>query len=278
MVGESGGAPAHGAQHLDLGFLVLLLMFRGLRQTLSQNRQYLLGENRFRHAGRGLLCRTLGVHGGQVGGDGAGEGLRGGEQPLLQQGRDEVDRVPAGPSHTEATAVRVLDQRSVRSTFGFVVVHFGVTEHPLGETGAAVPTLGQVPLEAANHGAIQLFVGGFDPAGETLVVQQLQEGGERLRVAVVRGGGEEEPMFAVGGELPDRLGTQGIDRVLSATGRGHVVCFVHHQQVDGARVAGVGGQDLAQHTSGAFAFEPVDADDQARVVGPGVGVQAAFAT
>jgi hypothetical protein len=71
-------------------------------------------------------------------------------------------------------------------------------------------------------------------AGEALVVQQFQQGGEALLVAVVGRGAEEQLMLKMGGQGADRLGAQRFHRVftrLAAAGRGDVVRLVHHQQV-----------------------------------------------
>ena len=76
-----------------------------------------------------------------------------------------------------------------------------------------------------------------DAPGEALVVEQLQQRGERLLVAVVRGRGQEQPVLEVRREPPDRLGLLRVDGVdLLRRGRGDVVRLVEDQQVE-ARAA-----------------------------------------
>ena len=67
-------------------------------------------------------------------------------------------------------------------------------------------------------------------------VQQLQQRGERVVVAVVRRRGEEQPVLAVRRERADRRGSQGVAGVAAArTGRGAVVDLVDDQDVVAAR-------------------------------------------
>ena len=48
--------------------------------------------------------------------------------------------------------------------------------------------------------------------------------------------------------------------------------FVHHQDVEAARVSGLFGQHFAEQAQGCIAFDKVDGGDQAREVRPRVGV------
>ena len=55
----------------------------------------------------------------------------------------------------------------------------------------------QIALEAADHHLTQLLLVRQDVAGEALVVEQLQQRGERFGVAVVRRRGQKQPMLEV---------------------------------------------------------------------------------
>jgi hypothetical protein len=73
-------------------------------------------------------------------------------------------------------------------------------------------------------------------AREAVVVEQFEERGEGLQVAVVRGRGEEEAVLAVRGQQLHSPGALRVDRVLSRSGRRARVYLVHDQQVEGAGI------------------------------------------
>ena len=74
-------------------------------------------------------------------------------------------------------------------------------------------------------------LGRQDVAREALVVEQLEERGERLRVAVVRRRREEELVLEVRREQTDEARAQALDGVLADGGR-DVVGLVDDQQVE----------------------------------------------
>ena len=90
------------------------------------------------------------------------------------------------------------------------------------ELVGAVPVL-DFALEAADHDGAQLGGVRSDAAREALVVEQFQECGEALLIAVVRGGGEEELVFEVLADFAEGLGALRVEgEVAGAAGRGVV--------------------------------------------------------
>ena len=147
----------------------------------------------------------------------------------------------------------------------------------LQEAGGAVIAL-HLALEAAHHRVRDRRTLRFHP-GRNAGRQDLQQRGEGLLVAVVRGRGQEQPVGEVRGQLAHQLGLLGVDRVhLLGRGRGHVVGLVQDEQVERARIAGtVGRQDLVQQALGLGAAQPRQADDGVPVGVEGVGGAAVLA-
>ena len=79
------------------------------------------------------------------------------------------------------------------------------------------------------------FRSGSHAASEPLVVEQLEQGGEALAIAVVRRGGEEQLVLEVRGERPDRLGALAVGGVLARARGGDVVRLVDDQQIEAPR-------------------------------------------
>ncbi|CAM5711380.1 hypothetical protein SALBM135S_01172 [Streptomyces alboniger] len=148
---------------------------------------------------------------------------------------------------------------------------------PLGEAPLAVPGLRQLRLQAAHHHPAQLLLRRFHPAGEAVVVEQFQEGGEGLQEAVVRGRGEEEPVLAVGSQRADRPRALRIDGVLTDAGGCAGVHLIDDEQIEGARIFGHLGKNLAQHPHRPLPLQPVHRDDQPWIVPPRIGVETARA-
>jgi hypothetical protein len=99
---------------------------------------------------------------------------------------------------------------------------------------------------------------------------------EKLSVAVVGRGRQEELVLEVRGQEPEGLGAERVGGVFAPTGRGAVVGLVHDQQVELAWIERVvrSGQDLPEHPKGPLPLEEVDGGDQAGEVVPRVDVDA----
>ena len=203
----------------------------------------------------------------QVDGDGVGERGRAGEQPLLQQQRHQVGGLaaPLRLSRLRRSVGELLEQR-VDLALGLRVVDRHRRCVGVREARCAVG-VDDVPLEPAYDGVLDRGLVRVDAAGEPLVVDDLQQRGERRLVAVVRGGRQEEPVREVRGEPADQLGLLRVDRVhLLGRGRGDVVRLVEDEQVEGARVGrAVGGQHLVEQPLGLRPAQPGQADDAQRV-------------
>ena len=72
----------------------------------------------------------------------------------------------------------------------------------------------EIALQPAHHHPGELLLGREDVAREALVVEQLEQRGERLGVAVVRRGGEEQLVLEVRREQADEPRAQALDGVL----------------------------------------------------------------
>ena len=172
----------------------------------------------------------------------------------------------------------ILLQGGVGLALGVRIRHLQRLQAAGGEDGPAIP-IEQFGLHAAHHDRLLMPFVGRHAARKALVVDQFEQGGEALLVAVVRRGGEKQAVLAMGRQAADGLRAQRVDGIAPAAGGGDVVRLIHDQQVKGARPGGCARrrQDFAQQAQGAVAFEKVDGGDQAREVAPGVGVQPAGA-
>ena len=149
----------------------------------------------------------------------------------------------------------------------------------LGKSPAAIPAQLEFGLHAPNHDGIELVAVRCHGAGKTLAVEQLQQGGEALAVAVVRGGGKEQLVLEMRAERANGQGALGVGGVLAAARRRDVVRLIDDHQIVGPRVGRLVAcrQRLAESAQGAFALEEVDRGDQPREMRPGIDVDAALA-
>ena len=153
----------------------------------------------------------------------------------------------------------------------------------MGKRSWPKSSLGSSDFESSDHDGIPLphellGIGGH-ATGEPLVVEQFEQGGEALGVAVVRGGREEEFVLEVGGQQADGLGAERVGGVLAPTCGGTVVGLVHDQHVVAAGVDrfALGGQCLTKEPQGPLSLEEVDRGDQPGEVAPRVDVDAPLA-
>ena len=166
--------------------------------------------------------------------EGAGEGFDGGEQALLQPDDEQPGRglgpprgrrVPLLPGG--AVLIEQLRQKDLGGV-GRQVVDL----HPFDIAPRESPLdFPDVLLEAAHHHLLELALSAdLHPAREPVRVEQFQQGGEAVRVAVVGRGGEEQPVFEAAAQVPDGTGELGLDPVAATAGRGSVVGFVEDQE------------------------------------------------
>ena len=106
----------------------------------------------------------------------------------------------------------------------------------LGEARRAIPAFGQFRFEAAHHHGVQLFGIRFDSPGETLVIEQLQQGGKAFAIAVMRRGREKELVLEMRREAAYGQGALRVGGVLAAARRRDVMHLIDDQEVEAARV------------------------------------------
>lgn len=107
-----------------------------------------------------------------------------------------------------------------------------------GVQGIAV-RIDQIALQATDHHLTQALFVWEDVARETLVVEQFQQRGERLGVAVVWSRRQEQAMLEVRADGTDEARALTLQRVVRACGGRDVVGFVHDQQIEFARMTDV---------------------------------------
>ncbi len=159
------------------------------------------------------------------------------------------------------------------------ILHFERFKHAPGEARRAIPARRQLRLEAAYHHGLQLLAVNPDAAREALAVQQFQQGGKALGIAVMGRGREEKLVLEVRRDPAQSTRAVRVGRVLSPAGGRDIMRLVYDEQVEATRVGWLAArrQHLAEEAQRAFALEEVNRGDQAREVRPGVDVQAALA-
>jgi hypothetical protein len=199
-----------------------------------------------------------------VGAEGAVEGGDRGEEALLEVGEDEALALVGGGDGELVVAQHTGEGElggfaggrqgpgGGEGEGGALVageLRAGGVEGGLGGPGALVVAEGEgddltpreeaagdpadVALEAADHHGAER-VGALGDGGgavEALGIEELQEGGEGVAVAVVRGGGEEEAVLEARTEvLAGDPGDLGVDRVGGARGGGDGVGLVEDEE------------------------------------------------
>ncbi len=145
---------------------------------------------------------------------GGGEGGGRGEEALFEELQHELGGKLLGVvGGAPVPEIRVLAQGRVRPTLGLGVLDLEGLELALRKAGSAVPPRGQLAFEPADHNPAELLLVRGDAAGEALGVEELEERGEALGVAVVGRGRKEELVLEVGRYGPYRLGAGGVGGV-----------------------------------------------------------------
>ncbi len=257
-------------------------------RILAEGEAALLG----RRAGPALLLEAAGV-----GVDGPREGLGAREQALLQvhehqppaaarRGAElrvaqqllrqlELERgrraelavlgrrVPAG--------VRVVRGR-LDPPAAVPVPERELHEQAVGEA-ALVDDLTQVPLEPADHHRVEILPAlDRGAAGEAGGIEDLEQGAEAVRVAVVRGGAQKEPVIEARGQVPDGPGGVRVGGILARRSGGRDVGLVEDEQA----LAGAVAEAVDQGVAVFGAAQERVRDDEAVVRRPGVGPEAAL--
>ena len=180
-------------------------------------------------------------------------------------------RVPEPALAEAAVVVQELREREFGGVLGEAVHHHRLDDAP----GEAALGFADVLLEAADHDRAErrllLRSAHLDAAGEAVGVEQFQQGGEAPGVAVVGGGGEEQPVLEGVPDLAHRPGQLRFDAVAAAAGGSGVVGLVEDEQAAGEAVA-----EPCPHGLGVgVVHQQVVGDQEAAVGGPGVHAVAA---
>ena len=69
--------------------------------------------------------------------------------------------------------------------------------------GKAALDLADVVFQAANHHFVKHLLIDRNASAKTLRIEDFQQGGETIGMAVVRGRGKKEPMLKPGSDLPN---------------------------------------------------------------------------
>jgi len=227
-----------------------------------------LGEERERGEGdlfvaAGLSFRLL--ERGAVDLEGAGEGLDGGEEPLLEVRRDELRRGLGGLSRSgealgsqRGVAVEKLCEAQLGGV-GREAVDIHLDDLAPREVAR---DLAEVALEAPDHDGVEkLRPLHRDAAAEAERVEQLEERGEAVRVAVVGRGREEEAVLEAGREVADGLRESRVDGVLRPRGGRGVVRLVEDEKRAGLEVA----QPVAERAGVGLVAQERVREDEPRV-------------
>ena len=108
------------------------------------------------------------------------------------------------------------------------------------------------------------------PSGEAVRVEQLEQGGEAVGMAVVGRGGEEQAVFEAPSQIANRTGELRLDAVTPAARRGGVMGFVQDQQAARLHLA----EPLAHGVRPGRVDEQVVRHEKAAVGAPRVDAEA----
>ena len=134
-------------------------------------------------------------------GEGSGEGFDGGEEALLESRDQEAGctlRAPAFRRQALFPEGTVLVEQGSDAQFRCVwrqTRDVYLNDMTFRE---AADDLSQVVFEAAHHHVIQIAFDHLDAPAKALRIEQFEQRGETVRVAVVRGGGKEQTVLEPG--------------------------------------------------------------------------------
>ncbi len=129
---------------------------------------------------------------------------------------------------SQLTVLVEQDRETQLGGVGRQAAQVDLADDPLGEPSRDGP---QVFLEATNHHGVEDFLSpDRDAPAKALGVEDLEQGGEAVRVPVVGSGREEEPVLEPPGQVAHGPGDLRVDGILRAARRGGVVGLVEDQQ------------------------------------------------
>ena len=206
--------------------------------------------------------------------EGDGERLDGRQQLLLQA---HYEQGGGGPSARRTVLQAFLSQAAVlvekagENELRRVLRQALDGDAPHVSLGKAALDLAEVLLDAPHHHLVQRVLSpDRHPPGEAVRVQQLEQGGEAVGVAVVGRGGQEQAVLEAASEIADRAGEPGLDPVTPAARRRGVMGFVQDQEAARQQVA----QPFAQGVRVGRIDEQVVRHEKAAVGTPRVDAEA----
>ena len=231
---------------------------------------------RSRCLGGGLLCFPLPLHGPAVDAQRAGEGLDGGEQPLLQPDDQETGggllafRGVLEPLLAEGAVL--VEQRGQREFRGVLrqAVDVDLDNVRLGKPPWMIA---EVLLEPPDHDLVAVLRGDGHAAAEPLRIEDLEQRREAVGVAVVRRGRQEQPVLEPRGQVAHGPGDLRVDGVPLAARRGGVMGLVEDQQ----RAAAEGPQPVAERPGVGLVDQQAMRDQEAGMRAPRIDAEAALA-
>ena len=206
----------------------------------------------------------------------ARERLDGRQQPLLQPDDEQAGRSPrlAGRARMPLLTGRaVLVEQTRQLELGRIFRKAGDL-HPL-DVPLRKPALdlAEILLQSADHHVLEDALAAHrDAAREAVRIEQFQQRGETVRVAVVRRRGQEQPVLETLRQIADCAGELRLDAVAPAGGRRGMVRLVENQQTAGRHRP----QPLAHRVGVGRVDQQVVGDEEAAVGAPGVDAEAAL--
>ena len=186
--------------------------------------------------------------------------FRRGEEAFLQEHSHKFGGVLfGGVAGLAQTLLAVFREQRVDITLRLRVLDADGGDFAFGEARSAIPAFGQFGFEAAHHHGVQLFGIRLNAPGETLVIEQFQQGGKAFAVAVMRRCREEEFMLEMRREAADGQGALRVRGVFAAARRRDVVRLIDDQQVEAAWVNRFPGgwQRFVKEAQGPLALQKI---------------------
>lgn len=201
---------------------------------------------------------------------------RRGKQALLEKLVDEIGPECGGCARDRLrTALGVILQKAMYLSLFRRVVDLQRQQLALRVDRIAV-LVHEVRLQPPDHHPMQLLLVWHDSASEPLIIEQFEQRGEGLLIAVVRRSGQEEPMFEVRSERSDQTSALTRHRVSAGGRRCDIVGFIDDQDVELARIGDMRRQGVLDESKTLAALHPVHGSDQTRKTGPRIRMDAAL--
>jgi hypothetical protein len=214
-------------------------------------------------------------HGAAVNGERVSEGVDGREETLLEAGDEEEGfslLAFGGGGETALTDVAVGVEEAGQGEFRGGIREVADVDLDDSAFRKSAGEGADVFLETPDHDVVEVVFEDRDAAGESLGIEQFEEGAEAVGVAVVRRGGEEKAMFEARGEVADSAGDFRVDGVAGAAGGCGVVGFVEDEESAGAKVL----KPVAQGRGVGFVDEEFVGDEEPWEGCPWVDAVSAF--